>query len=574
MSIKTLRKRIALVAVSALGAGLMSVVAVPTANAAEKAAGDSGAILVSGPICSASSLIGGAPIAADGATADASPFENGGTNGKLLIVPIGSALNVEMDDSDKLQLSGSSLGVSRLFDSGDITKLATATLNNKGLTVVTAGGADQNVGLSAVAVGTTYLIVDTASTTAAKTTANSIKVDVVATCASSTFSATLSKIELKTSDAAAADSVDDAVKFDYDDTPFLSITANNGYGVALPSKTWTVTATNDALVGIADGAGATCGDISSASVAATGADVRIAICSPDDAVSTTVKVLWGTTLIAEKSLIITGDLAKIEVSSVIGAATNVQNYKAFKVKTFDAAGNQIVWADGSLTISAPGDGNVTAADAGVTIINDFSYATNYVTCSATAKGTSTLKIKGVTAANTVVYSPEFKVTCSKSTAATYTASLDKAVYAPGDIATLTISAKDSNGNVVADPYDTDNAGTVPDTFTYVAGNNTAVPAIAGGQLTAVAAAAAADYFVGGAKKYQFVVGATEGAYQLTVNLSAIATDVAKAVPYTIKSSTTSVTNAEVLSAIVKLIASINEQIALLQKQLAKATKKK
>ena len=39
MSTKTLRKRIALVAVSALGAGLLSVVAVPSANAAAGLAG-------------------------------------------------------------------------------------------------------------------------------------------------------------------------------------------------------------------------------------------------------------------------------------------------------------------------------------------------------------------------------------------------------------------------------------------------------------------------------------------------------------------------------------------------------
>lgn len=39
MSTKTLRKRIALVAVSALGAGLLSVVAVPSASAAAVAAG-------------------------------------------------------------------------------------------------------------------------------------------------------------------------------------------------------------------------------------------------------------------------------------------------------------------------------------------------------------------------------------------------------------------------------------------------------------------------------------------------------------------------------------------------------
>jgi hypothetical protein len=39
------------------------------------------------------------------------------------------------------------------------------------------------------------------------------------------------------------------------------------------------------------------------------------------------------------------------------------------------------------------------------------------------------------------------------------------------------------------------------------------------------------------------------------------------VPYTIKASSASVTNAEVLSAIVKLIASINKQIRALQKSL-------
>jgi len=41
------------------------------------------------------------------------------------------------------------------------------------------------------------------------------------------------------------------------------------------------------------------------------------------------------------------------------------------------------------------------------------------------------------------------------------------------------------------------------------------------------------------------------------------------VAYTIKASSASVTNAEVLSAIVQLIASINKQIAALQKALTK-----
>ncbi|MFM1968554.1 MAG: hypothetical protein RL590_1411, partial [Actinomycetota bacterium] len=89
------------------------------------------------------------------------------------------------------------------------------------------------------------------------------------------------------------------------------------------------------------------------------------------------------------------------------------------------------------------------------------------------------------------------------------------------------------------------------------------------QLTSVVAPAAGDYFLGGAKKYQFVVGSTEGSYQLAVTLGGITTDSAKTVAYSVKSASTAVTNAEVLAAIVKLIASINKQIKALQKSLKK-----
>ena len=166
------------------------------------------------------------------------------------------------------------------------------------------------------------------------------------------------------------------------------------------------------------------------------------------------------------------------------------------------------------------------------------------------------------------YSPEFKVSCA-NTPYTWTVSMDKASYAPGDIATVTITAKDKNGSSVYDPYDTNNTGTVPDTFSFVGGDGTTAPAIAGSNLTAVVAPTATDYFVGGSKKYTFVVGSTEGSYQLTATLGGISTDVSKTVAYSIKSSSTAVSNADVLKAIVSLIASINKQIAALQKALLK-----
>jgi hypothetical protein len=52
---------------------------------------------------------------------------------------------------------------------------------------------------------------------------------------------------------------------------------------------------------------------------------------------------------------------------------------------------------------------------------------------------------------------------------------------------------------------------------------------------------------------------------MSVNIPDIATDKAKTISYKIDDGVTTVDNAEVLAAIVKLIASINKQIAKLQK---------
>ena len=66
------------------------------------------------------------------------------------------------------------------------------------------------------------------------------------------------------------------------------------------------------------------------------------------------------------------------------------------------------------------------------------------------------------------------------------------------------------------------------------------------------------------------VGNTTGSFNLIVDLPAyVSTDSAKTVAYTIATGTNEVTNAEILSAIVKLIAQIQKQITALQKLIAK-----
>ena len=287
--------------------------------------------------------------------------------------------------------------------------------------------------------------------------------------------------------------------------------------------------------------------------------------------SSVVTVTYAGTLVATRTFTWTGDLAKIEVSSVAIGKTGAQNHNSFTVRTYDAAGNQIAWAGASLTITGT-DQNVTAADAATTATaageTDATNDSNYFTCGAGAKGVTNLVVNGVSTALTTIKSAPFAAQCSSSPY-TWSVSMDKSSYVPGDVAKVTIVAKDSNGNAVNDAVSNNGADDTNEVKSYVYGSAGTAPTISGSNLTAVVAPAAGDYFAAGKKEYRYIVGSTEGSYQLAVELAGITTDSAKTVGYTIKSSSASVTNAEVLAAIVKLIASINKQIAALQKALKK-----
>jgi hypothetical protein len=141
---------------------------------------------------------------------------------------------------------------------------------------------------------------------------------------------------------------------------------------------------------------------------------------------------------------------------------------------------------------------------------------------------------------------------------TWTASLDAATYKAGDIATLTITAKDAGGGATA-------YGTTPG-----AGFSVAMPG-----MTAVVAPATTDTEStarAGVWVYTYTVNSVEGKYNGAVKISVASTSAmagkAATVGYTIAPNG-SVSNADVLKAIVSLIASINKQIAALQKALLK-----
>jgi hypothetical protein len=160
-----------------------------------------------------------------------------------------------------------------------------------------------------------------------------------------------------------------------------------------------------------------------------------------------------------------------------------------------------------------------------------------------------------------VKSNEFNAVCGGD-AASFTASLDKASYTPGSIATLTIKFVDSKGNTNND-------------YTSFAASNAAT--FVGSPGTIVTNAAVADKTTSGVKTYQFIVTTTEGDFNMVVdapdvraaNIAAGGSQGKVTVAYKIAAATSATSNADVLKAIVSLIASINKQIALLQKALLK-----
>jgi len=271
------------------------------------------------------------------------------------------------------------------------------------------------------------------------------------------------------------------------------------------------------------------------------------------AATTTVTISVNGATWATKSLTIVGDVNKIELSDASRLKRSASNTGAFYLTVTDAAGNLINGITPSVTA-----GSINASVISVTpVITASSLPTGQTAeCSAT-RGTSTITYTYTNARNQLITSNALPVVCAGSPY-TYTASLDATSYAQGGIAELTISAKDSQGNAVSD-YHT--LGSV---------SAASISITCGSQLTAVTAPAYTDTFTNGAAKYKFTVGTTAGSYNCVVDLKdyndATTPQAAITVPYSIKGDG-GVSNAEVLAAIVKLIASINKQIKALQKSL-------
>ena len=564
MSTKTLRKRIALVAATALGAGLLTVVAVPSANAADT--GDftfTGTGLL-GSVTTGSSTTQTATLLTTGSLVVTT---TGGDNGYFVVSAGGTITSATAGGGSFATGDGIS---------ADQKKFLAGTATDT-FTVVPTGAAGSTFTITGYTGIATGVVTDVLTVTIAATSAYG-----VADPAKSTLS-WVANAGASTSD------VVDKNQTTYTNGLYLNIQLNDAYGNDITSTSGALVAT------VTSGATVVFGATGAASISTAGTytqavsnanpssvNLMIKEATAGTGWSGTVTVTYNGVTIGTKSGKITGAPASLLVSPVyINKPDSTANVTwVYYVK--DAAGNELSATAANIVLSSSSDKSVISAAVGATdtdpadTTNDAAhtpgdgktYGAGSTTC---LKAGSSKVVMQITTNGNVVKSNEFTQLCGGK-AYSYTAALDKASYVQGEIATLTVTFKDVAGNLA-------NSLQAVDTYTNADGATAGVTdAVISAPMMKIVGSSSSLYvedgiFVGkaGTLTYKFTVGTdlgiTEGSYNMVVSFPSI--DDPATVAYKVSTGSTGVTNADVLKAIVSLIASINKQIAALQKALLK-----
>jgi len=617
MSVKTLRKRIALVAVSALGAGVLSLVAVPSANAAVApgslandslyiaktrsatgaAAANSGATGVDssmtqvGWIADTSST---AMTTADSGTA----YVIGSSTIKTATVYPGAQIafvakgSSTASDGTTVTVTGGTLSSLAATATSTVTLSGATNINSAGTTVtVDDTGSETIYGVFTVnaAVGSVATIsVFTGANITGLTSATSgtmvaqLQLTVASASAAGVYSAADSTVTqqpcLASADATTTNAYDTVTSCRNGYVGSVYVKLKDAYGTYL-TGTISATASNNALITntTAAGTGASVNSATSSFTSvAGGQEVWLYVKQPtsNTAGSSVVTISYNGTNVGTKTIKWFGDVATLDVDETNSCAnfstnqaddtTNIGGACVIYVAK-DAAGNVVTLGSHPTVADATGAlvGATLSATTGSgygayqTSSTGYGYSMLVVPNNALS-GDSTYQLKMTNAAGTVIKSKVVKATVSRGSIDSFNAAWDKSTYSPGEIATLKITAKDAYGNLIADG--TSLAGLA---LTV----NTAGFSAVGSACTSSSAT------VAGVVKCKYAALNDEGSYAYSVDLTTNPDPQSATVgSLIIKSTSTAVTNAEVLAAIVKLIASINQQIAALQKALTKKKK--
>ena len=592
MSTKTMKQRIALVAVSALTAGVLSVASTPVANAAPNVAAGSAqtATATEGVlnIATSASASGSAVTSTTNTTNTSVGLVNvssllgdlvAGTTQTAVLLNTGTLVVYSATNTN---LSASAITVTGGTLSGGVTASATGSALNAGRTVFAAAGTGSAETMAvavtpdAGATSMTVALYTKASTTAASMAASQSGatlaglITVTITTSSVAGAMSTAKSGVYYSAAGAAETLtEDATSGTWKDksptSQFANVRIRDAFGTALASTSGLLqaTATNGALVALNASGTTTAGTATTAfRTGATPDAATLVVKAPSfAALTTTVTVTYNGVTVGTKSFTFTGPISNITIGSAarIGALSQAATsaVKGATISFADAAGNAIYptssssfYPTSALLVSATSDRTPILS------VTPTSSVTGYIDWNCSSSATKDNAIMTYTNLNgSVATSNAASVSCADNPK-TYEASFDKASYQPGDVATLTVTFKDAKGNLANDTYDW-SSGSWGSTSVSVGGGTLAV------------ASATTDTSALGKATYRLLVGSNEGTFNAVVNVDVLTSQSAVIAPLTVKAGTATVTNADVLKSIVALIASINKQIQALQKLILK-----
>jgi len=561
MSKKTIKQRIAAVAVTALTAGLFSVVSAPVANATTFAAGEVSFVATGGV-----NNLGACIIDNTTSSTDAT-FRNGS-------VVVLEADTVTANDDIAYSISGPGVIQSYTSQPTPVTIAGTTAATVSSISSTTVVDADAVVGdrlaILLTGVGTVTVSI---SATAAGAVLDTIVITSVAACANSAWSATYSDVSVTSSstDNSWTANVDEQTSVDAGGALYIRVDGDNAYDQNITTGTWAASVTNGALVNYGDTIGTAVAVAGSTSFqSSTDGDgsfvFRVDPASQAAGGTTVVTVTLGGTTVATKSLTFFGEAKSIKVGTVrtgitSGTVASETTTGYFTFEFLDAAGTAVpgsgiafVAATATTnvttgaTVKAPSSSAASITDAGTGLVDAIETSIGSTRAGVAAfscgssGGTSTTTWAHANAITGDTITVNVALSCAGGLA-TYTVSTDKASYNVGEIATITIDAKDSAGRPVADSV-------------AMEANSVSV-----GGGAPVRAVATTDYFTGGKRTVQAQM-TTAGSFNTVVSLTGSVTSSATAA---YKVADGAVSNAEVLKSIVSLIASINKQIAALQK---------
>ena len=551
MSTKTNFKRVALVAVAALGLGVLSSVA--PANAGVLTKND---VFIVPATANSLAAAGVCAIDPKALAADITSVTSTAT-----VIQVGASLtfNSTTNGNGSLVISGPATWTSastnsvsldaKILSSSSATALNSPVLTASavGSITVTAQNAVDGGGSAVEAFGIT--VVASCTSADVPVAANTVLILSHQEETGVTGSSTETPLTYAQSEYTVAD-------------VHVNVLLRNAYKAELGTEgVLTASATNGALIAFDSGSLlASTAFVQTKADLAANVDLKVAqnkIANPGQALSTTITFQFNGVTVGTKDVKLYGVGSKVVVSDVTVGTENGST-GTFKYVVQDNAGNQIDTPDASLNGAKAGItfGSIVTDAAGVagTGSTTLLKGSGTFTCAASKSGSQDIAVGFINSALASVKSNTFTATCGSSTVDTFSVSMDKASYSPGEIATLTIKGLDSRGGIVSDAA-THGAGV----------SSLSIP----GMTIIGSAATSSDKFTAGALTYKFRVDQAEGNFVGQALVTATVDTKAETVSYSIKSTSGGVSNADVLKAIVSLIASINKQIAALQKALLK-----